>query len=488
MKWFNVREVFFLILCVFVITGCGKGSGSSSGHWKEGDTDRPFVVSVTPLDGAVEVALDTTVSARFNEAMRHSTIDGSTFTLMHGFTTVSGDVTYSGVTAVFTPTSPLIANTVYTATVTTGAKDVNNNALASDYVWSFTTASGPVVVLTVPINNAVDVPLNTEVTATFNEAMKSSSITGLTFTLFNGPTQVTGAVSYSGLTATFLPDNPLIANTVYTGTITTGAQDLASIHLTSNYSWNFTTGFTNDTDAPFVNSTDPGNGGIEVAITNSVFAIFNEPMAPSSINTTTFTLFVDSGPQVTGTVTYAGLTGVFKPNSPLIANTLYDAEITTGATDLAGNPLASNYDWSFTTGSALIVGPIFLGSAASYGIMATAAITSAGTNGTDINGDVSLDPGTSMTGFPPGIVNGAIHINDTESALARADLLVAYNTAKGLPPGHTISAGADLGALYPLGIPPGTYTSGSTMLVSTPLTLTAGATIMPSGSSRSAPR
>jgi hypothetical protein len=78
-----------------------------------------------------------------------------------------------------------------------------------------------------------------------------------------------------------------------------------------------------------------------------------------------------------------------------------------------------------------------------------------------------------MTGFPPGVVNGTIHINDTQSAQARIDLLVAYNTLKNLAPGTTISAGADLGALYPgpAGIPPGTYTSGSTMLVSTPLLL-----------------
>jgi len=57
---------------------------------------------------------------------------------------------------------------------------------------------------------------------------------------------------------------------------------------------------------------------------------------------------------------------------------------------------------------------------------------------------------------------------------ARADLLLAYNFAKALPPGVTISGGADLGALYLTGIPPGTYTSGSTMLVSTPLILDAG--------------
>jgi hypothetical protein len=107
--------------------------------------------------------------------------------------------------------------------------------------------------------------------------------------------------------------------------------------------------------------------------------------------------------------------------------------------------------------------------------MATSAITSTGNS--VINGDVSLNPGTSMTGFPPAVVNGAIHINDTVSVQARNDLLAAYNYAKGLPPGTTIGAGADLGALYPAGIAPGTYTSGSTMLVSTPLTLDAGGNV-----------
>ena len=112
-----------------------------------------------------------------------------------------------------------------------------------------------------------------------------------------------------------------------------------------------------------------------------------------------------------------------------------------------------------------------LGSAAGFGIMATLAITNVPTS--TINGDVSLEPGTSC-GLLPAEVNGTIHINDTVSAQAKADLLSAYNYYKTLPPGVTISGGADLGALYPLGIPPGTYTSGSTMLVSTPLVLDGG--------------
>jgi len=142
--------------------------------------------------------------------------------------------------------------------------------------------------------------------------------------------------------------------------------------------------------------------------------------------------------------------------------------------DLAGNALASDNVWTFTTGigAGSAPGAVPLGSAAGFGIIATSAITNTGA-ATIINGDVSLDPGTS-NGLLPVQVNGTIHINDAVSEQAKTDLLAAYNFAKGKPPGTTISGGADLGALYPSGIPPGTYTSGSTMLVSTPLVLDAG--------------
>jgi hypothetical protein len=216
-----------------------------------------------------------------------------------------------------------------------------------------------------------------------------------------------------------------------------------------------------------------------VALNASVNATFDEAMDPATISATTFTLATSAVPAVpvTGVVTYDAVNNIatFTPSSNLAASTSYTATVTTGATDLAANALGAGIvpnPWSFTTGTGLAPGAIALGSASTFGLMATSAITCVPT--CIINGDVSLDPGTSMTGPP--VVNGSIHINDTVSAQARVDLLNAYNSAKGLPPGTTISAGADLGSggLYPAGIPPGTYTSGSTMLVSTPLVLDAG--------------
>jgi hypothetical protein len=107
--------------------------------------------------------------------------------------------------------------------------------------------------------------------------------------------------------------------------------------------------------------------------------------------------------------------------------------------------------------------------------MAAAGITNTGNS--TIDGDVSLDPLITMTGFPPGVVNGTTHLSDEASVHAKADLLIAYNYAKGLPAGIPVGT-ADLGQYndgHGLGVfLPGTYESGSTMSVATNVVLDGG--------------
>src|SRR4029077_10233303 len=97
----------------------------------------------------------------------------------------------------------------------------------------------------------------------------------------------------------------------------------------------------------------PATGANGACLNTIVTATFSEAMNPATINTTTFTLTGPGGPSVTGVVTYnsASNTAVFTPSSNLAPNTVYTATITTGAKDLFGNALASNFVWSFTTGS-----------------------------------------------------------------------------------------------------------------------------------------
>ncbi|MFH0871529.1 MAG: Ig-like domain-containing protein, partial [bacterium] len=161
MKRFKARQTYhlfmlILILSVFFITGCG---GGENGHWLPGDTIAPTVSSTVPANAATGVAINSAMAATFSEVMDPATITTTTFTLQQGATAVSGAVTYAGVTAVFTPASNLAANTLFTATITTGVKDLAGNALASDYVWSFTTGAAPdttapTVSSTIPVNAA----------------------------------------------------------------------------------------------------------------------------------------------------------------------------------------------------------------------------------------------------------------------------------------------------------------------------------------------
>ncbi len=99
----------------------------------------PKVISTNPVDTATGVSLNQAINANFNEVMDSTTINKLTFKLKLGTTSIDGVVTYTGTTATFTPASNLFSDTTYTATITTGSKDLWGSALVSDYVWSFTT-------------------------------------------------------------------------------------------------------------------------------------------------------------------------------------------------------------------------------------------------------------------------------------------------------------------------------------------------------------
>jgi hypothetical protein len=104
-----------------------------------------------------------------------------------------------------------------------------------------------------------------------------------------------------------------------------------------------------------------------------------------------------------------------------------------------------------------IDGPINLGTAAPLGVLAASTVTNTGTS--VINGDVALSPGTSITGFPPGIINGVVHQTDAVASTAQADLTAAYNTAASLTPTRT-----GLGELAGLSLTPGVYAGGALAL------------------------
>ena len=141
----------------------------------------------------------------------------------------------SGSVATFTPAADLAPNTLFTATVTTGATDLAGNVIAANYVWTFTTGAAPdttppAVVSTVPVSTATGVPINQAMSAAYSKAMNPLTITTSTLLLAApGGSLVTGTVAYDPINfiATFTPAAPLAYSTTYTATATTGETDLA---------------------------------------------------------------------------------------------------------------------------------------------------------------------------------------------------------------------------------------------------------------------
>ncbi|MEU0567475.1 DUF4082 domain-containing protein [Nonomuraea sp. NPDC005983] len=98
--------------------------------------------------------------------------------------------------------------------------------------------------------------------------------------------------------------------------------------------------------------------------------------------------------------------------------------------------------------------PVSLGNAASFGVLAGSAVTN--TNLTRVTGDLGVSPGSSVVGFPPGTVSGAIHAGDSTAAAAMADVSAAYNDVAGRTPVTTIAP--ELGGTTRN---PGVYTSAN---------------------------
>jgi len=104
---------------------------------------------------------------------------------------------------------------------------------------------------------------------------------------------------------------------------------------------------------------------------------------------------------------------------------------------------------------------VSMGSASGLALLAGSAVSSTGA--TVINGDLGLSPGTSVGGFPPGILNGALHVNDAIATQAKLDLTAAYNDAAGRTSTDIVTLSGNIGGLT---LTPGLYKSTSSLAIS----------------------
>lgn len=108
-----------------------------------------------------------------------------------------------------------------------------------------------------------------------------------------------------------------------------------------------------------------------------------------------------------------------------------------------------------------------LGSAASFAVLGGSTVTSTGT--TVLDGNLGVAPGTAITGFPPGLVNGTTYAGGAVAQQAQNDALSYYSTLMGLAPNQNLT-GEDLGGLT---LTPGVYDFSSAAQLTGKLTLNA---------------
>ena len=328
------------------------------------DITAPTVQATNPIDNATSVPKDKIVSITMDEAILASSVNTTNVTVSPS---IDYDVFINPVN-----TSQIIINhtvnfafsTLYTVTlISGGVKDLAGNGIAAPFVFDFTIeaqptvpdTTAPTVVAIDPVNGATGVVRNKTITITMSEDILESSVTSanivlaplIAYSVFRDPTDATKII--------LDPSSDLPASTLHTITLTAnGIKDLSDNGLASQLQFGFTTEADAppaDTTPPTITARSPISGATNVAMDTDITVDFSEPLTwPIPANS--FELFAPGPTEVTA-VTITNENGNAKlrmnPDSNLTASTPYTVFVRTTIEDVAGNNLASQDSWSFTT-------------------------------------------------------------------------------------------------------------------------------------------
>jgi N-acetylneuraminic acid mutarotase len=396
---------------VVYVAGGGPTGGSSYTNVNEAfsieppdtsDTTAPSVSAVAPADGETGVAVSANVIATFSEAMDATTVNTTTFTLVKQGTTTPVDATVSydaaSNAATLDPATDLELGAAYTARVTTGTTDMAGNRLASAKGWSFTIAATP------PDTGGVrgEYYDNKDLTAlkltrtdptinfSWGTGSPDPSVGADTFSArWTGSVKVDHNQAYTFYTTSndgvrlWVNGQRIINNWTDHGT----TEDRGAISLqagqwypikleyydnsgSSSISLSYSSASTpkqvipsdrlspesSDTIVPTITGVTPADGATDAAVSANAVATFSEAMDATTVGASTFTLTRQgSSIPVAAAVTYDSTNdrAVLNPDAELEVGVTYTATVSRGVRDQAGNALAEDKVWSFTTSSAM---------------------------------------------------------------------------------------------------------------------------------------
>ena len=332
-------------------------------------------VSVTNNCGnSVLTATGTTGSLLWSNGATTSSITVTTGGTYSVTQTVNGCVSApgSGVAAPISSSVPAptvtvtnnCGNSLLTATGATGTLLWSNGATTPSI--TVTTAGTYSVTQTIngcvsPASSGVAAPKATPV---LSGSLAATATSGIAFTYTASSS--TAGTSFAWSRAVVTGISNVAANG--TGNINETLMNTTASAVTVTYVYTLTAnGCTNsqnlvvtvnpgDLIAPTVTSVSPLNGATGVSVSTTVSAIFSEAMNAASINSSTIELRNPANALISGTVSFnaSTRTATLTPSASLAASTVYTARViggSSGVKDVAGNALASNFTWSFTTGN-----------------------------------------------------------------------------------------------------------------------------------------
>ena len=294
------------------------------------------LTSSTPANNATGVAVNSTITLNFNNALDPATVNANTLPLLitwNGGNQVGASYQVTGNQVIITPDSPLPVNEQMWVGAVNGPYDTAGDSLSNGgsytQIMSFTTGTTAIapsnpfqVTAFAPANNATNVGLRAPVTATFNRSVNPYSINpnpaGADFGLFAGDSQAPWCNSYSkSQDNTTLSFNcyALPSSTVLTAVLNSGLSDWTGDALTP-FTSQFTTALYDSNTNASVITTRPGNGAGGIGVNQPITIYTNLPINPSTA--TNGIEVAQNNVAVPGSVAVldSGYTLEFTPSSP----------------------------------------------------------------------------------------------------------------------------------------------------------------------------
>ena len=337
-------------------TGTPVGSSFTTSASATADTIAPTVVSLSPTNGASNVAVNAPVVMTVSEPVRTGDFASSmpVFANVVGYGWVQLPGTYStnpnGTVITFTPIAPYPSSTQMTVDSNYDSQLVDLAGNVLQYISSnFTTAAtgdttAPTIVMVSPTDGATGIGSQATVTLTFSEPLLPSTINGDTFALFAGGSELSTSVSRSADNRTVFLSASLPFESQITVVATGDVTDLAGNPLL-DFSSTFTTGSTFEANRPQIVTQRPSGSGI--AADANITLIVNKPLDASTVPDAFY--LAQNGVLVEGALTVSGGgTAIhFNPAGNLTPGALVQVFVTSAATDAFGNALY-DYSGSFT--------------------------------------------------------------------------------------------------------------------------------------------